>query len=82
MKLALSMTSVLVSLIEICLKYRFSNRLTYVRVGVAHRGASIRIPRGVSDDGCGYFEDRRPSSNCDPYSVVEAILRTVCLNEH
>lgn len=49
--------------------------------GVAHRGASIRIPRGVSDDGCGYFEDRRPSSNCDPYSVVDAILRTICLNE-
>lgn len=49
--------------------------------GVAHRGASIRIPRGVSDDGCGYFEDRRPSSNCDPYSVVGAILSTVCLDE-
>lgn len=49
--------------------------------GVANRGASIRIPRGVSDDGKGYFEDRRPSSNCDPYSVAEAILRTICLNE-
>lgn len=49
--------------------------------GVANRGASIRIPRGVSDDGKGYFEDRRPSSNCDPYSVVEAILRTICLDE-
>jgi len=35
-------------------------------VGVAHRGASIRIPRSVADDGYGYFEDRRPSSNCDP----------------
>jgi glutamine synthetase len=49
--------------------------------GVANRGASIRIPRGVSDDGKGYFEDRRPSSNCDPYMVVERILRTICLNE-
>ncbi|XP_055388419.1 glutamine synthetase 2 cytoplasmic [Condylostylus longicornis] len=49
--------------------------------GVAHRGASIRIPRGVYDDGKGYLEDRRPSSNCDPYSVVDVILRTVCLNE-
>lgn len=48
--------------------------------GVAHRGASIRIPRGVADAGCGYFEDRRPSSNCDPYSVVCAILETVCVN--
>lgn len=50
-------------------------------LGVANRGSSIRIPRGVSDDGFGYFEDRRPSSNCDPYSVVEAILTTICLNE-
>jgi len=49
--------------------------------GVAHRGASIRIPRSVADDGYGYFEDRRPSSNCDPYSVCEAIVRTICLNE-
>jgi glutamine synthetase len=49
--------------------------------GVANRGCSIRIPRGVSDEGKGYFEDRRPSSNCDPYTVVERILRTICLNE-
>lgn len=49
--------------------------------GVANRGCSIRIPRGVSDDGKGYFEDRRPSSNCDPYTVVERILRTICLND-
>jgi len=49
--------------------------------GVAHRGASIRIPRGVSDEGCGYFEDRRPASNCDPYSVVEAILKTIILDQ-
>lgn len=49
--------------------------------GVAHRGASIRIPRGVADAGCGYFEDRRPSSNCDPYTVVSAILSTVILNK-
>ncbi|ALC49436.1 Gs2 [Drosophila busckii] len=49
--------------------------------GVANRGCSIRIPRSVNDEGKGYFEDRRPSSNCDPYSVVEAILRTVCLDE-
>lgn len=49
--------------------------------GVANRGASIRIPRGVSDEGKGYFEDRRPSSNCDPYTVVERIIRTICLDE-
>ena len=30
---------------------------------VAHRGSSIRIPRHVSADEKGYFEDRRPASN-------------------
>ena len=49
--------------------------------GVANRGASIRIPRNVGEDGCGYLEDRRPSSNCDPYAVTEIIVRTVCLDE-
>ncbi|RWS20109.1 glutamine synthetase-like protein [Leptotrombidium deliense] len=49
--------------------------------GVANRGASIRIPRQVADEGYGYLEDRRPASNCDPYVVSEAIVRTVCLNE-
>lgn len=49
--------------------------------GVANRGASVRIPRQVADDGHGYLEDRRPSSNCDPYAVAEAIVRTVCLGE-
>jgi len=49
--------------------------------GVAHRGASIRIPRQVAEEGFGYLEDRRPASNCDPYSVTEALVRTVCLDE-
>ncbi|RWS20395.1 glutamine synthetase-like protein, partial [Leptotrombidium deliense] len=44
--------------------------------GVADRGASIRIPRQVADEGFGYLEDRRPASNCDPYVVSEAIVRT------
>jgi glutamine synthetase len=29
----------------------------------------------------GYFEYRRPSSNCDPYCVTGAIVRTVLLDE-
>jgi len=49
--------------------------------GVAHRGSSIRVPRQCAEDGYGYFEDRRPSSNCDPYSVTEALVRTTILNE-
>jgi len=49
--------------------------------GVANRGASIRIPRQVGEDGCGYLEDRRPSSNSDPYAVTEIIVRTTILDE-
>jgi glutamine synthetase len=45
--------------------------------GVANRGASIRIGRETESDGCGYFEDRRPSSNADPYVVTGMIMATV-----
>jgi len=47
--------------------------------GVANRGASIRIPRQVGEEGKGYLEDRRPSSNCDPYSVTERIVLTTII---
>ena len=36
----------------------------------------MRIPRSVAEDDCGYLEDRRPSSNCDPYQVTNAIVQT------
>lgn len=49
--------------------------------GIANRGASIRIPRNIGEDGCGYLEDRRPASNCDPYMVTEMLVRTTILNE-
>lgn len=49
--------------------------------GTADRGSSIRIPRQVDEEKQGYLEDRRPSSNCDPYAVVNIMLRTICLNE-
>lgn len=47
--------------------------------GVANRGASIRIPRQVSENGYGYLEDRRPSANSDPYSVTMMLVKTTCL---
>jgi len=47
--------------------------------GVAHRGASVRIPRQAKLEGKGYFEDRRPSSNMDPYIVTGKIFKTTCL---
>jgi glutamine synthetase len=45
--------------------------------GVANRGASIRIPREVGATGYGYFEDRRPASNADPYRITGIIMETV-----
>jgi len=47
--------------------------------GVANRGASIRIPRTSEADGFGYFEDRRPASNMDPYVVTSKIFKTTIL---
>jgi len=47
--------------------------------GVANRGASIRIPRHVHEQGYGYLEDRRPASNIDPYRVTHAIVETTLL---
>ncbi|KAA0185156.1 Glutamine synthetase 2 cytoplasmic [Fasciolopsis buskii] len=46
--------------------------------GVANRESSIRIPRQVAKDGCGYLEDRRPSANCDPYQVIRMLVQTTC----
>lgn len=45
--------------------------------GVANRGASIRIGRDTEAEGKGYFEDRRPSSNADPYVVTGKIMGTI-----
>ncbi|KAI6202745.1 Glutamine synthetase [Aphelenchoides besseyi] len=48
--------------------------------GIADRGASVRIPRQVAEDKKGYLEDRRPSSNCDPYRVTARIADAILLN--
>jgi len=45
--------------------------------GVSDRGASIRIPVGTVEDGWkGRLEDRRPSSNGDPYKIASVIITT------
>jgi len=49
--------------------------------GVSNRGCSIRIPRATDAEGCGYLEDRRPSSNCDPYVVTSKVFETTVLME-
>ncbi|KAF2302107.1 hypothetical protein GH714_032778 [Hevea brasiliensis] len=47
--------------------------------GVANRGASIRVGRDTEKNGKGYFEDRRPASNMDPYVVTSKIAETTIL---
>jgi glutamine synthetase len=47
--------------------------------GIANRGASIRIGNDNYKNKCGYFEDRRPSSNCDPYLVSAKLCETILL---
>lgn len=52
------------------------NEFTY---GVGSRGASIRIPNTSAENKCGYFEDRRPASNIDPYLACGIITKTLLL---
>ncbi|KAK8568447.1 hypothetical protein V6N13_106361 [Hibiscus sabdariffa] len=47
--------------------------------GVANRGASIRVGRDTEREGKGYFEDRRPASNMDPYVVTSMVAETTIL---
>ena len=50
---------------------------TKFSVGVGSRGSSIRIPTDTLKNECGYFEDRRPGSNMDPYLVTSKIMETI-----
>lgn len=54
--------------------------ITKFSAGVANRGCSVRIPREAKLNGKGYFEDRRPASNMDPYKVTAKIVQTTLLD--
>jgi glutamine synthetase len=41
---------------------------------------SVRIGRDTAAQGYGYFEDRRPASNVDPYLATGKIMDTVMEN--
>jgi len=45
-----------------------------------NRGSSIRIPVGTTRAKKGYYEDRRPGSNIDPYLVCGILVDTTLLN--
>jgi glutamine synthetase len=47
--------------------------------GVGSRNTSIRIGYDTYKNKKGYFEDRRPASNIDPYLATSIIFKTCCL---
>lgn len=56
----------------------FSNFI-FSRNKPVDRGASVRIGYDTINNKCGYFEDRRPASNMDPYLVTAKLVQTICL---
>jgi len=55
-------------------------RIDEFKYGTGDRSGSIRIPQHVHDAGKGYLEDRRPSSDCDPYKVTDMLVQTCILH--
>ena len=45
--------------------------------GIGDRGASVRINNNTHNAGYGYFEDRRPAANMDPYLVTSILMKRV-----
>jgi glutamine synthetase len=45
--------------------------------GECDRSSSVRIPINVLAEGRGYFEDRRPAANADPYLIAAKMLETI-----
>jgi glutamine synthetase len=52
------------------------NKFTW---GVGTRNTSVRIGNETYKNGCGYFEDRRPAANIDPYITTSMIFKTCIL---
>ena len=49
--------------------------------GRANRGASVRIGNDVYQNQKGYFEDRRPGSNMNPYLVTAKLFETTVTSQ-
>ena len=48
---------------------------------VANGKVAVNIPRSAETDGRGYFEDRRPPSDADPYVVISELTRSTFQDE-
>ena len=49
--------------------------------GICQKDVSIRIPEFTLVEGKGYLEDRRPTSEADPYRIITRLVQTVVLKE-
>ena len=56
------------------------DKFSFNRERSVDRGASVRVGYETINNKCGYFEDRRPASNMDPYLVTSKIFETTVLN--
>ena len=56
-----------------------TSSMTEFTWGIGTRNTSVRIPNLTKKNGCGYFEDRRPAANIDPYLATSIITETCCL---
>jgi glutamine synthetase len=46
--------------------------------GIGTRDTSVRIGNKTNKDKKGYFEDRRPAANMNPYVVLSLMAQTIC----
>ena len=60
-------------------EYETANYFSFRKDRSVDRGASIRVGYDTIKDGKGYFKDRRPASNMDPYLVTSKIFETTCM---
>jgi len=55
--------------------------INYFSWGIGGRNTSIKIPKETVIKQCGYFQDRRPSANMDPYKICGLLLNAVISQE-
>ncbi len=65
------------AVMAICIAAMGSSTIDKFTWGISDRGASIRVPQSTANEWKGYVEDRRPSSNADPYKIIYQICESL-----
>ena len=60
-------------------KYETADHNTFTW-GIGTRNTSIRIGNQTFHEKMGYFEDRRPGANIEPYIVTSQMFKTCCID--